>query len=256
MPHPESGPGLKLALFADIHSNLEAITACLAHANALGADRHAFLGDLVGYGADPVAVLDLIEQHARNGAIVVLGNHDAAAMGRPDDALNRNAMAAVAWTRAQLGERQLAFLASLPLTVADDNLLFVHASAAAPEQWIYVSSLREAEESLRAGNASYIFSGHVHEQKLYYTGASGKLLQFLPVAGTPIPATKHRRWLAIVGSTGQPRDGNNAACYVLFDMERERLTFYRVPYDLGVTIRKIRAAGLPERLALRLERGT
>jgi len=74
---------MKLALFADIHSNLEAITACLSHAKALGADRYAFLGDLVGYGADPVAVLDLIEQHAADGAIIVLGNHDAAALGRP-----------------------------------------------------------------------------------------------------------------------------------------------------------------------------
>ena len=61
---------------------------------------------------------------------------------------------------------------------------------------------------------------------------------------------------AIVGSAGQPRDGNNAACYALFDSERERLTFYRVPYDHGAAIRKIRAAGLPERLAMRLERGT
>ena len=85
---------MKLALFADIHSNLEAITACLEHANALGANRYAFLGDLVGYGADPVAVLDLIERHASNGAVVVLGNHDAAAIGRPDEALNRNALAA------------------------------------------------------------------------------------------------------------------------------------------------------------------
>ena len=76
---------MKLALFADIHSNLEAITACLAHAKALGARRYAFLGDLVGYGADPVAVLDLIERHAEDGAVVVLGNHDAAALGRPDD---------------------------------------------------------------------------------------------------------------------------------------------------------------------------
>jgi diadenosine tetraphosphatase ApaH/serine/threonine PP2A family protein phosphatase len=222
----------------------------------LGAGRYAFLGDHVGYGADPVAVLELIEQHASNGAVVVLGNHDAAAIGRPDDALNRNALAAVAWTRAQLGPRQRAFLESLPLIVADGDLLFVHASAAAPEQWIYVSGLREAEESLRAGKANYIFGGHVHEQKLYYTGASGKPLPFHPVPGTPIPAAKHRQWLAIVGSAGQPRDGNNAACYALFDTERERLTFYRVPYDHGLTIRKIRAAGLPERLALRLERGT
>jgi len=247
---------MKLALFADIHSNLEAVTACLGHAQALGAERFAFLGDHVGYGPDPSAVLDLIEWHAARGAVVVLGNHDAAALGRPDDALNRNALAAVSWTRAQLGERQRAFLESLPLTAEEDDLLFVHASAAAPEQWVYVSSAREAEESMRAGHASYVFSGHVHQQALYCTGASGKPLAFQPVPGTPIPLATHRQWLAIAGSTGQPRDGNSRACYALFDRDRERLTFYRVPYDLDTTTRKIRAAGLPERLVLRLERGT
>ena len=88
---------MKLALFADIHSNLEAITACLDHAKALGATRFAFLGDLVGYGADPVAVLDLIEDHAAKGAVVVLGNHDAATIGRPVDPLNSSAETAIAW---------------------------------------------------------------------------------------------------------------------------------------------------------------
>ena len=246
---------MKLALFADIHSNLEAITACIAHAQALGADRYAFLGDLVGYGADPVAVLDLIEQHAANGAVVVLGNHDAAALGRPDDSLNDNAQAAIAWTQTQLGEKQRAFLGGLPLTVRDDNILFVHASAAAPEDWTYVTGPAEAEKSLRAANAGYIFCGHVHEQKLYYMGASGRPMPFRPVPGTPIPTGKHRQWLAIVGSAGQPRDRINKACYALADLERSRLTFFRVAYDHGSAAQKIRSAGLPERLARRLERG-
>ena len=246
---------MKLALFADIHSNLEAITACLAHARSLGAQRYAFLGDLVGYGADPVAVLDLIEDHAAAGAVVVLGNHDAAALGRPNDTLNANARAAIAWTQTQLGDKQRAFLAGLPLTVRDGNVLFVHASAAAPEQWIYVTSLREAEDSIRAGNAGYVFSGHVHEQKLFYIGASGRPMPFRPVPGTPIPTGKHRQWLAIVGSAGQPRDHVNKACWALADFERERLTFFRVSYDYDLTVRKIRAAGLPDRVARRLERG-
>jgi diadenosine tetraphosphatase ApaH/serine/threonine PP2A family protein phosphatase len=200
-------------------------------------------------------VLELIERYAASGAVVVLGNHDAAALGRPDDVLHRNALASVAWTRAQLGARQQAFLASLPLTVTDSDIAFVHASAAAPEQWIYVSGLREAGESMRAAGSSYVFGGHVHEQKLFYNGASGHALEFHPMPGSPIPVAKTRQWLAIVGSAGQPRDGNNAACYALFDAARERLTFYRVPYDHAAAARKIRAAGLPERLALRIERG-
>ena len=246
---------LKLALFADVHSNLEAISACLLLARALGAQRYAFLGDLVGYGADPVAVLDLIEQYAVDGAVVVLGNHDAAAIGRGVDTQNSNAQAAITWTQAQLGDKQRTFLASLPLTVRDDYILFVHASASAPEQWTYVTGPKEVEESIRAAKANYVFCGHAHEQKLYYAGASGQPMPFRPISGTPIPAAKHRHWLAIVGSAGQPRDGKNKACYALFDPERERITFFRVPYDHDAAAQKIRAAGLPERLALRLERG-
>lgn len=247
---------MKLALFADIHSNLEALGACLAHARALGAERYAFLGDLVGYGADPVAVLDLIEQYADNGAVVVLGNHDAAAVGQNAELLNSNARAAIEWTQAQLGERQRAFIASLPLTVRDGDIFFVHASAAGPEQWIYVTDPNQAEASMRAANANYLFCGHVHEPKLYYAGADGHPMPFRPISGTPIPTPRHRQWLAIVGSAGQPRDGNNQACYALFDAARERITYFRVAYDHVTAAQKIRAAGLPERLVLRLERGT
>ncbi len=246
---------MKLALFADIHSNLEALTACLAHAQTQGANRHAFLGDLVGYGADPVAVLDLIASYRAQGAIVVLGNHDAAALGRAMDPLNANAQAAIDWTQAQMREPQRSFLESLPLTVREDDILFVHASAVAPEQWDYITSPVQAEQSLRAGKANYIFCGHVHEQVLYYTGASGRPMPFYPVSGTPIPVGHHRQWLAIVGSAGQPRDGNNEACYALADLTRARITFFRVAYDYLTAASKIRAAGLPERIALRLEHG-
>jgi diadenosine tetraphosphatase ApaH/serine/threonine PP2A family protein phosphatase len=246
---------VKLALFADIHSNLEALTACLDHARTLGAQRYAFLGDLVGYGADPVAVIDLIERHALAGAVVLLGNHDAAAIGVASGGMNPNALAAITWTQTQLGERQRAFLAGLPLTARLDDILFVHASAASPGEWTYVSGVVEAERSMKAAAAGFVFCGHVHEQMLYYMGAAGHPMPFRPVAGTPIPTPRHRQWLAVVGSAGQPRDANNAACYALADLERARLTFFRVPYDYRLAAQKIRAAGLPERLAIRLERG-
>lgn len=246
---------MKLALFADIHSNLEALNACLEHAARLRAERYAFLGDLVGYGADPGAVVDLIAKHAADGAVVVLGNHDAAVLGRPHGGLTESAQAAIRWTREQLGERQRDFLAGLPLTVREQSMLFVHASAAAPERWSYITGAQQAAQSLRAANAQLVFSGHVHEQRLYYIGAGARPMPFRPVAGTPIPTARHRQWLAIVGSTGQPRDHNTAACWALADLERERLTFFRVQYDHARAAEKIRAAGLPERLAWRLTRG-
>jgi diadenosine tetraphosphatase ApaH/serine/threonine PP2A family protein phosphatase len=185
----------------------------------------------------------------------VLGNHDAAAIGRSSDPMNAHAQAAILWTRTQLGPRQRAFLENLPLTIKDDDMLFVHASAAEPGQWTYVTDAAEAEQSIGAGNANYIFCGHVHEQKLYYMGTGGRPMPFRPVPGTPIPTGRHRQWLAIVGSAGQPRDGNNQACYAFFDQARERLTFFRVPYGHRSAAQKIRIAGLPEWLAMRLERG-
>jgi diadenosine tetraphosphatase ApaH/serine/threonine PP2A family protein phosphatase len=246
---------MKLAILADIHSNLEALTACLDHARGAGADAFAFVGDLVGYGPDPGAVLDVIAAHADAGAVVVRGNHDAAVITPGADTMHRVAEEAIAWTRARLDERHRAFLAGLPLLVRRGDLVFVHASAERPADWTYVTDPLHAAASLRAAGTRYVFSGHVHEPILYYTALADRPVAFKPVPGVAIPVPPRRRWLAIVGSAGQPRDGNTAACYAMLDLEAERLTFHRVPYDWSATAAKIRAVGLPERLAYRLERG-
>jgi diadenosine tetraphosphatase ApaH/serine/threonine PP2A family protein phosphatase len=246
---------MKLALLADLHSNLEAVTACLEHAREGGASAYAFVGDLVGYGADPVRVLEIVQRHAESGAVVVLGNHDAAAVHGPSEHMDPAAREAILWTRDRLGAAQRAFLAGLPLVARRDPLLFVHASAEAPDQWTYVTDALLAARSLAAARATWVFSGHVHEPTLYFTGAAGRPVPFTPVPGVPIPVPAHRRWLAIVGSAGQPRDGNTAACYAMLDVDRQRLTFHRVPYDWRAAAAKVRAAGLPARLAERLERG-
>ena len=213
------------------------------------------MGDLVGYGADPVAVLELIEAHAENQAIVLLGNHDAAARGEDVRGLNAQASAAIAWTRKQLPKRQVAFLRSLPLAVREGNHLFVHASAAVPERWTYITGPRQAAMSIEAADAAIVFCGHVHDQRLYFMNRSGRATPFRPEAGMPVPIGRQHRWLAIVGSSGQPRDRNPASAYALADLARSRITFFRVPYDFESAAQKIRRAGLPERLARRLERG-
>ncbi len=247
----------KLALLADVHGNLEALRACLASAEEAGAECYAFLGDLVGYGADPVAVLEIVEAHAAKGAIVVKGNHDAAIFDEAEArSMNSAAEESIAWTRAQLGERQRAFLRDLPLSVRREAALLVHGSAEAPERWVYVTDPVRAERGLQsAGDASYVFCGHVHEPALYYTGAANRPVSFRPVPGIPIPVAPRRRWLAIAGSVGQPRDGKTAACWALADFPRSTLTFPPGPDDVAEAARKIRAAGLPDRLAVRLERG-
>lgn len=249
---------MKIALFADTHSNLEALQACLAHAESEGAGRAVFLGDLVGYGADPLACLELIAMHAAKGALVVRGNHDEAALGGLGENMNPIARDAIYWTRAQLGVRERAFLAALPLTARQGDLLFVHASARQPESWPYIHGRHQAELCMNAADAAVCFVGHVHRQMLYCAPKPGQqqlssgVAAADPTPGVPIPLIRNRHWLAIAGSVGQPRDGNTAAAYALFDDEIRSLTFFRVPYDHQTAAHKVLSAGLPEELALQL----
>lgn len=245
---------VRAALFADIHGNLAALEACLRDARARGAERFVFLGDLVGYGPDPAAVVDLLR--AIPGAIVVKGNHDEAIAVEPKTRdLNDIAYAVVAWTRQALSPEQRAYLASLPLIVREDEQCFVHASADRPERWEYVADAAAAKRSLDAAGCPYVFSGHVHDPVLYFTTPAGKTVEFRPTPGSPVPAPARRRWLAIPGSVGQPRDGNPKAAYALFDRDGETMTFFRVPYDHAAVGARIRTLGLPALLAERLERG-
>lgn len=242
-----------LALLSDLHANLPALEACLAHARAQGARRFAFLGDLVGYNADAREVVTRVADLAAAGAIVIKGNHDEAVEATAGY-LNDSARAAVDWARASLSTEQRAFLAALPLIHREDDLCLAHATVDAPENWDYLDSPGAAQKSMAAADRTYTFVGHVHDQRLYSL-VRDKAQPFRPVAGVAIPVPPHRRWLALVGSVGQPRDRNPAAAYCLFDRAAGRLTFCRVPYDVAAAAASIRKAGLPEGLAYRLERG-
>lgn len=242
---------MKTALFADIHSNLEALQACLAHARRQGAERFVCLGDIVGYGADPLACLDLVRELA---APCVLGNHDAAALGGLCESMNDVAREAALWTRRQLGAAERDFLRALPLTLRDGERLCVHASAHQPGDWEYVASDAAARRCVAATDALGVCAGHVHQASFYF-GARNAMACFLPQPGVPVPLPRRRRWIVLAGAVGQPRDGNPAAAYVLLDDTRRRATFFRVAYDYTAAARKIVAAGLPEALARRLERG-
>lgn len=249
---------MKLALLSDIHANLQALEACLAHAQGQGAQQLALLGDFVGYGADPVAVMQRVMHLAEQGAWVIRGNHDDMALHPPAE-IKTIGDSTAQWTHEQLDAAQQDFLAALPLTIRREAMLLVHASAEAPERWRYVYDSRGAAMSLDAvsdmAEVRYVFGGHVHMQTLYYQGSAGGLMKFEPTAGVAVPVPRHRHWLATVGSVGQPRDGNPKAMYALFDSERAQLTFHRVDYDHHAAAAAIRRAGLPEYFAGRLEQG-
>ena len=251
---------MKIALLSDIHANRQALDACLQHARAQGAEQFALLGDLVGYGGEPVAVVEQVRDLARQGALCVLGNHDAMALAPPANPRNRSELGAQ-WTHDQLGNSHIAFLQTLPLTARlGASALLVHASADMPAQWRYVEDSNAAERSMTAAQGidpaiRYVFCGHVHEQVLYFLTPTAKLMRFAPEPGVPVPVPTHRQWLGIVGSVGQPRDGDARAMYALFDDTARQITFYRVPYDHLAAAAAIRAAGLPGFYADRLEKG-
>jgi diadenosine tetraphosphatase ApaH/serine/threonine PP2A family protein phosphatase len=248
---------MKLALLADLHANRHALQACLADARARGAQQYAFLGDLVGYGAEPAAVLDIVMAMARDGAWVLRGNHDDAALGAPVGT-DRADGAGAAWTRTQLTPAHREFMAKLPLALRHDFIMLVHASANDPQRWDYVKDSITASMSLNAAaaaGASHVFCGHVHEQRLFFEGAAQRVMAFEPTPDIAVPVPRHRHWLATVGSAGQPRDGRSEAMYAIFETAPPQLTFVRVPYDHEGAARAIIAAGLPEFYAQRLAQG-
>ena len=228
----------------------------MSKAEELGVNRMVFLGDLVGYNADPVALIeriaDLVES---NKAIALLGNHDEAIFKDSRNQMNAHANAAIEWTKAQLNDSHVQFLKNLPLILHEENICFVHASAHNPANWNYVTDSMSAWRCAQNSGKSYTFVGHAHEQALFYQSAVGKLIRFSPRPGDEIPVLRHRQWVGVVGSLGQPRDGNPEACFAVFEPGTEVLTFHRVPYDHFSAADKVRRAGLPEELANRLITG-
>lgn len=249
---------MKLALLSDLHANLPALEACLSHARAQGATDLAVLGDIVGYGPHPGEVVERCRELQQEGATVLRGNHDVLPVN-PVLTGSTWADMTAAWTFKHLDDLQREWLARLPLTATLGSVFLVHATADAPEKWHYVLDERLAERSLDAAARNpeirYVFGGHVHQQSLHYRGSGRHLMPFLPRPGVAIPVPAHRRWVATVGSAGQPRDGDTRANYALLDVDAHLLTFHRVTYDHLSVVRDMRVAGLPEVLAARLESG-
>jgi diadenosine tetraphosphatase ApaH/serine/threonine PP2A family protein phosphatase len=245
------GGNVLLAIFADIHANRQAFGACLEVARARGAERMIFLGDYVGYGADPEWTVETVMGMVDSGAMAVLGNHDQA-VGTPTETFNAEAQAAIEWTRGRLGVEQRRFLAELPLALQEDDRLYVHSEASHPANWRYVQSTSDAARSIMATSLHVTFCGHIHRPALYSMSAAADMTGFVPASDVAVQLLAGRRWLAVVGSVGQPRDGNPAASFAMLDTGSREITYCRVPYDVEAATRRIRENGLPLWLADRL----
>jgi diadenosine tetraphosphatase ApaH/serine/threonine PP2A family protein phosphatase len=246
---------MRLGIISDVHANELALEASLAALERLDVGRLVILGDVVGYGPDPETVTQRVAGLVSQGAICLMGNHDAAAIGAKSS-MNDTAAAAIAWTKPRLSDASRHFLSGLPMTATIDDVLLVHADASHPADWIYVLDATSAMQSLLAVKERVTICGHVHRPQVYCLTATAKVIAHTPVTNTVVPLSPQRQWLAVAGAVGQPRDGNPAASFLTYDTAARELTFHRATYDYEATAQRVRDAGLPERLADRLISGT
>jgi diadenosine tetraphosphatase ApaH/serine/threonine PP2A family protein phosphatase len=245
---------MRIGVLGDVHGNMEALTAVVAAMRADGIDEWVQVGDIVGYGPEPSACIDVIRDLQ---CAVCLGNHDAAVLGLLDTAyFNNFARTAIHWTRQQLRASDLEYLRALQLVVRKPDYTVVHGTLHMPEQFGYVLSPVEALDSLRLQETRLCFVGHSHVPAIYMQRSSGPQdLDVVYQSEAEVSYQPYQRVLINVGSVGQPRDEDPRAAYVVVDTATQIASIRRVSYDIAGVQRKIRKAGLPEMLANRLALG-
>jgi diadenosine tetraphosphatase ApaH/serine/threonine PP2A family protein phosphatase len=242
---------MRYLVLSDIHANVEALETVLDAAADIAHDRVLVLGDLVGYGADPNAVVERVR--GLDSYSVIRGNHDKVGAGlEPSDAFNTVARTAIRWTYEALTDDNRDWLAALPAgPVAIDELLEICHGTPYDED-AYVFDETDVLRAMQASSRRLCLFGHTHVQVGYRLHESSLTLE---TADPRRPLTVRiggGHYLINSGSVGQPRDGDPRAGFSVYDAERQAVEIYRVAYPVERTQARIREAGLPEALAQRL----
>jgi diadenosine tetraphosphatase ApaH/serine/threonine PP2A family protein phosphatase len=238
-------------LISDIHANLEAFEVVLGELK--GVEAFICLGDIVGYGPSPAGCIRRLRELP--GLTCIVGNHDLAAIGRYDISwFNPHARQAIEWTAEQLSQEDRDFLGSLEERKEIGGAAIVHGS------WVetmgYVGDAHEAMDSFRAMPGDLSFIGHTHVAEYYANRRATEFCEQVSLwAGGAISLAGELRYLVNPGAVGQPRDGNPAASFGLYDADARAVEVRRVRYEVTAVQEKMRAAGLPEFLIARLEVG-
>ena len=265
----------KIAIMSDIHGNAEAFQVVLDKCAELGIELFASLGDIVGYNADPQPCLNAMQQLPLVGR--VRGNHDVYA-GNVEKAVvgfNANARKAIEWTAEQLTEDEKKWLIEAPsrLNLTKYGMTLVHATLDSPDNWGYIFDEHHAKDNFNYQYTQVCFCGHSHvpiafeRKQVVFSGKPIEELHEWRAMSIPevndfsledsvtVKLKADCKYLFNIGSIGQPRNGDPRASFVIFDTDISAVTRYVIPYDIAAVQEKILAAGLPERLALRLEKG-
>ena len=258
----------KIAVLSDIHANSEC--------HSIGVDKYVSLGDIIGYNADPADCVRAARE--LNFVAMVRGNHDDYLKNYKllsESGFNPIARAAIEWTRSQLSEEDIDWVYNAPYRAQLPGITLVHATLDTPENWGYIFDAHHAVDNFSYQFTQLCFCGHSHVPVAFCRGpvaTNGKVIEMIgawnsnarhPEADSDfsiadalsVEYKPGHKYLFNIGSIGQPRNGDNRASFAVFDSEKQTVTRYRVPYDIASAQEKVRAAGLPERLAARLEWG-
>lgn len=247
---------MRIAVFSDLHGNLEALLAFRKRIGEQDIDRICCLGDLVGYGPDPNECIELVRSLPRIN--VTLGNHDWAAFKPGDTSFDMSpvALEAIQWTDRVLTRRNREYLMRLEPMVDMGPFTFVHSSAHRPLKWQYLKAGKTfgVRMCMRAATGRIVFTGHTHVPLVLDERGCNLMPESNFGDGTKYLDAAGRRMLVNPGSLGQPRDGIVQPSYVIYDTSSSALTWYRLSeYDPEVTIDKIVSAGLPVQCAWMLQ---
>ncbi|MFC1553808.1 metallophosphoesterase family protein [candidate division KSB1 bacterium] len=239
---------MKIALISDVHSNLEALQTCFEYIDSNNdIEKTIFLGDLIGYGADPDNCILLVKEKTDSG---IIGNHDCAVIEKTDiEYFNSFALEAVFWTRNNISEESRTFLISLPYTLNDNGTLFVHGTPGNPEIWDYILNWQSASLEFDNFEENICFVGHSHVPGIY--SSENKIQHDSGV----VELNRDDKYIINVGSVGQPRDGDPKLSFGIFDTDTWTIEIIRLEYDIETAGKKIINAGLPDALCKRLFRG-
>ncbi len=240
---------MRYGIFSDVHGNLEAFSEAIIRFRALKIDRYIFLGDIVGYGANPKETISLLKEIR---SINVAGNHDWACVDKFDiKYFNDYAKEAILWTKSVLGEEDRSFLLSLSLVYEEGDFVCVHGNLWQPHEFRYVTNYDDAKLLFSILRKHICFIGHSHRMEGYVLkrGEIRRLQQ------KEVSLDKENRYIFNVGSVGQPRDGKSMGCICVYDSKEQLVTFVRFGYDINEASNKIIKAGLPSFLGQRLYLG-
>lgn len=245
---------MRMAIFSDIHGNLEALEAFIEHVMQQEIDRFICLGDLVGYGANPSECIRLVR--SLPNSMVTLGNHDAAVLWDSSPyMMNDAAKEVILWCMENLTEKEKEYLASLPLSHRFNSINFSHANPYDPKGWHYVNNRKQTLRSFRACKEKLFFVGHTHRPLVATRKNFLQVLFVEPEPNKPVKVDTAKRQIFNCGSIGQPRTNTHELNYLIYDSRRATVTYYAIPYDYELAGKKIIAAGLPSTLARRLKQG-